>query len=363
MGLAGLAGFVLAQETEYTVVGTSMYQNIKYYPTNCYNTNTGAHTNEFWTVNHPSSPSTVNTNPDDKYYADTNGNLVWEGQSDLIVTDQSLEQQKQMQVKLNANAHSQDMNVMVGALQDLSDNALYPCYVTDATESRVDFQNGWVCYRLYTCSTVPHAVSSITVSQEKTTLSVTDMPYENLMAGLLNEVNAAGGELAEIHEYSQIFQDMEGNTLSFTSQVTAVSDMNLFWTVNAAANLKYSFGQSNPAAVSFDDVYAAGTIFGDASFPSSASIVTWVGLDHVFFSKIDFFQTGFSPAPPTAACSNNLFGIGSGAAGILSSAIGVAALLAAPETGGASLALAAGIAAGAAGAASGGLGIASSAAC
>jgi len=78
-------------------------------------------------------------------------------------------------------------------------------------------------------------------------------------------------------------------------------------------------------------------LYGDAHFSQSAAIVSYVGLDHTAWSKINFFQTSFSPAPPSASCANDLLGIAGGAAGALAGILSIAAIAAAPETGGASL--------------------------
>jgi len=53
-------------------------------------------------------------------------------------------------------------------------------------------------------------------------------------------------------------------------------------------------------------------------------------VDHTAWSKINFFQSSFVSAPPSAACANSNLGI-AGATGAL------ADIAAAPETGGASL--------------------------
>jgi hypothetical protein len=234
---------------------------------------------------------------------------------------------------------------------------------TSAGEMQVDFFNGWVCQRLYTCSLVPHTVTSVVISEGKTTMSVTERPYENLMAGLVNQMSSANGQIAQIPNYEQNFVDMEGNTYGFVTEVINNGPYNLFWTIQGATQ-NNQIPNYNPAASAFDEAYSGGTIFGDAQFPQSASIITYVGLDHTAYSKIDFFQSSFSPAPPpTSGCNTAGFSIGSGATGALGAFLGAISVIAAPETGGASLALGAGIAAGVAGAASGGLGIASAAAC
>jgi hypothetical protein len=78
-------------------------------------------------------------------------------------------------------------------------------------------------------------------------------------------------------------------------------------------------------------------LHGDAKYPQSAAIVSYVSLDHTAWSKINFFQSGFAPAPPSAACANSNLGIAAGAAGALAGIISIARIAAAPETGGASL--------------------------
>jgi hypothetical protein len=354
LSLAGIAGLANA---EMTIVGTSTFANTKYFPTNCENSNTGEKTNEFWTYNNPSS--TDYRYPDYKYYVDPTGNLWWEGNSDVYVIDNSLGANDQMQVMLNPNAHSEPAGTLVGALRETKSNTYHPCYVTPPDQMRVDFFNGWVCYRLYTCSRIPHTVTSVVISKDKTTMDVTQNPYENLMYGLINQMNSANGEIALIPTYEQTFTDNEGNSYSFVVQVENNGPFNLFWTIQAATQ-NYPHVNANPAASSFDEAYTNGVIGGDAQFPQSASIITYVGLDHTAYSKIDFFQTSFSPAPPPSPnCDTTGFGVGSGAAGVLSGILGALSVAAAPETGGASLAIAAGVV----GAASGALGIAGSVAC
>ena len=147
---------------------------------------------------------------------------------------------------------------------------------------------------------------------------------------------------------------MEGNTYSYVVQVENNGVLNLYWTVDAVL-------QSNDLSSQIDESYnLQGTIYGDAPFPQSATIVTYVGLDHTAYSKIDIFQSSFSPSPPASpSCNNQGWSISSGAAGVIGSLIGAVAVVAAPETGGISL----GIAAGVLGAGSGALGIVSSTTC
>jgi hypothetical protein len=84
LGLANLACFAAAQET--IIVRTTQYDNIKYYPTNCYNTETGAHTNEFWTYYNPSSAD--NHDRDYKDITDPNSGIYWEGNNNVYVMDE-----------------------------------------------------------------------------------------------------------------------------------------------------------------------------------------------------------------------------------------------------------------------------------
>src|SRR5947207_63204 len=97
LGLASIAGLASAQTIEFTTVGITTFGNIKYYLTNCENSNTGEKTNEFWTYLRPSN--TDYRSPDNKYYADRSGNLWWEGNKNLYVTDNSLGTNDQMQVR------------------------------------------------------------------------------------------------------------------------------------------------------------------------------------------------------------------------------------------------------------------------
>jgi hypothetical protein len=340
LSLAFTASLATAQET--VVVGTTQYDNIKYYPTNCYNTETGTHTNEFWTYYNPSS--TDNHSPDYKDITDPNGDLYWEGNDNVYVTDEN----EQFQVVLNKLAHSKDAGDLVGAIRLSnspvpSENTItYPCYVTPSDQMEVDYGNGIVCYRLYTCSTVPHSVTSTVISSSKTKIEVTQQPCVNLMYGLTSQMNAAGGQIAQIPIYEQTFQDNEANSYSYVAEVVNNGLYNLFWTIQAAT-APYQYINANPAAGAFDTVYAKGVLAGDASFPQSASIITYVGLDHTAYSKVDFDQTSFSPAPPSSACSNEAAGIGSGVLGAISAIIGTFAAAASPETGGWSLAVAAGV--------------------
>jgi len=358
LGLAGIAGLASAvQPLEWVTVGTSNFPNAKFFPTNCENMDTGAKTNEFWTYNAPST--TDNRSPDYKYYADPTGNLWWEGNSDIYVINNSVGNEEQFQDMLDPEAHSKPAGTLVGALRNTQYNFYSPCYVTSSDEMKVDFFNGWVCNRLYTCSLVPHTVTSMIISKETTTMSVTERPYEYLMAGLTNQMNAANGQIAQIIPYEQTFADNEGNSYSYVAQVENIGNYNLFWTVQAAAQ-PYPGLHSNPAASSFDEAYNPNDIiFGDAQFPQSASIITFVGLDHEAYSKIDFFQTSFSPAPPSPGCSVSGFAVGAGATGVVSGLLAALSVAAAPETGGASLAITAGIAS----AGSGVLSIAEAASC
>lgn len=340
---------------ESTTVGSQTFPNTKYYATNCYNSD-GTHTNEFWTYFNPSS--TDPRNPDSKYYSDPNGNLWWEGNGNINVPLDS--SGNQYRVLLSSDAAYQNDAAMVGALQSGDGSVTYPCYRTPQDQQRVDFFNGWVCYRLYVCSTVPHYVTDVAISSQQVTLAVgqdalfSPGPYENLFSGLNGQLSAANGQISLIPEYSQSFTDMEGNTHSYVAQVENNGVYNLYWTVAGAL-------QSQSLGTQIDGAYnTAGTVYGDVQFPQSATIVTYVGLDHAAYSKIDFYQSGFSPAPPAGTnCNTQGFSIGSGAAGIVSGVLGSAAVLAAPETGGISL----GVAAGVFGAASGTLGIVSSVAC
>jgi len=354
--LAATAG--LAQSVEFTTVGTETYGNIKFFPVNCENSNTGQKTNEFWTYNTPSTSDY--RNPDNKYTVDPNGNVWWEGHPEIIVADTEFGNNNQMQVLLNSDAHSQPAGTLVGALRNTEYNFYRPCYVTPPDQMRVDFFNGWVCNRLYTCSTVPHIVTATIISKDQTTLDVTQQPYSNLMYGLTNQMNSANGQIAQIPTYEQTFTDREGNSYSYVAQVSNNGPYNLFWTIQAAAQ-PYPGLHSNPAASAFDEAYnTQGTIFGDAQFPQSASIISYVGLDHEAYSKIDFYQTSLSPAPPsTSNCNTAGFGIAAGTTGVLGGILGAISVAAAPETGGASLVVAAGVL----GASSGALGILQSAAC
>lgn len=360
VGLAAIAGLASAQRVvEYTTVGTSTFANIKFFPTNCQNQYTGQHTNEFWTYLQPST--TANTNPDFKHYADTTGQLTWEGSQNIYVTDDINDR---LQVLLNVNAHSQPATHLVGALYSAQYKSYSPCYVTPPEEMLVDFGNGWVCNRLYTCSPIPHVVTSLIVSKGHITIDVSQGPYETLMHGLMGQLPAASGQIALIPTYEQTFTDNEGNSYNFVVEVTNNGPYNLFWTVQAATQYPpvsiYNQVPTNPAASFFDQVYQNGVMSGDALFPQSAAIVSYVGLDHTAYSKINFFQTSVSPAPATSStCNTQALGVSGGYSGIIAGIIGALAAVVAPETGGISLAIAAGVA----GAASGALGIAQTVAC
>jgi hypothetical protein len=150
---------------------------------------------------------------------------------------------------------------------------------------------------------------------------------------------------------------MASDTLTFVAEVTKNSPYNLFWTVEAATKSTSGSIKYNPFAEYFDEVYdAPRALYGDAKYPQSAAIVSYVGLDHTAWSKINFFQSGFAPAPPSAACANSNVGIVAGAAGAL------AGIAAARETGGASL-VALGVGGAALGMTAGGLSIANAIQC
>lgn len=362
IGLATITGLAFTSESissETIVVGADTFMNTKFFPTNCYNSNTGQHTDEFWTYFNPSN--TDWRYPDDKYYADPNGNLWWEGNENIYLGPVA---GIQYQVQLATNAASQNEGTLVGGLRATNNNNSLPCYKTPEDQKRVDFFNGWVCYRLYVCSTVPHIVTTMVVSSEKVSIEVTQQPYENMMSGLNNQLSRANGQVAQILEYSESFTN-EGNTYTFVAQVENNGNYNLFWMVNALAQISNSIPHVNWPSSEFDEAYNGGdtgvlVIAGDAQFPQSASVVIYVGLDHTAYTKIDFFQSGFSPAPPPGtSCNNQGWSIGSGTAGIIAAIVGAAGVFAAPETGGLSLAVAAGVF----GVASGSLGIVSAVAC
>jgi hypothetical protein len=96
-----------------------------------------------------------------------------------------------MQVKLNSTAHSKPAESLVGSLYQHDTNISYPCYVTPADQNRVDFFNGWVCYRLYTCSPIPHVVTVTVVSGNKVAVNSDQNPYETLMNGLTSQISKA----------------------------------------------------------------------------------------------------------------------------------------------------------------------------
>jgi hypothetical protein len=156
---------------------------------------------------------------------------------------------------------------------------------------------------------------------------------------------------------------MASDTLTFVAEVTKNSLYNLFWTVEAATKSTSGSIKYNPFAEYFDEVYdAPRALYGDAKYPQSAAIVSYVGLDHTAWSKINFFQSGFAPAPPSAACANSNLGIVAGAAGALAGIISIAGIAAARETGGASL-VALGVGGAALGMTAGGLSIANAIQC
>jgi hypothetical protein len=103
-------------------------------------------------------------------------------------------------------------------------------------------------------------------------------------------------------------------------------------------------------------------LYGDAKYPQSAAILSYVGLDHTAWSHIDFFHSDFAPDPPWAACANSNLGIAAGAAGALAGIISVAGIAAAPETGGAFL-VGLGVGGAALGMTAGGLSIANAIQC
>ncbi|KAI8827039.1 uncharacterized protein EV422DRAFT_563120 [Fimicolochytrium jonesii] len=319
---------------------------------------------QFWTYNAPSSQDF--RDPSAKFYADPTGNSFWEGNANVYVTDASTN--ARYQLTLEKLAHSRSAGFMVGSLRNTQqENINLPCYVTPP-DNRVDFFNGWECWRLYTCSNVPHIVTAAVYSSNQVTIQRSEGPYTSLVRGLRNRLEAANQQIGQIAPYEQSFKDKQGNTYSFTAQVQN-NGPNLFWTVDAATKFDESgfpglpdfHYNGNPAANYFETVdVAEGTAFdADANFPQSASVVTYVGLDHQSYSKIDFFQTGFAAAPPpptpnAAACQVKPGNIASGALGILGGFIAAAGILAAPFTAGASLAPAMlGIAAAGTGATSG----------
>jgi len=91
--------------------------------------------------------------------------------------------------------------------------------------------------------------------------------------------------------------------------------------------------------------------------PSKCGHCAYIGLDRTAWSKINFFQNGFAPAPSSTACANSNLGIVAGTAGVLAGLTSIAGIAAAPETGGASL-VALGVGGAALGMTAGGLSIA-----
>jgi len=216
-----------AQTQEFVTVGLTTFGNTKYYPTNCENSKIGEKTNEFWTYLTPSSSDA--RNPDNKFYVYRTGNLWWEGNSNVYVTSNITNRPAdKMQVLLNSEAHSKPAGALVGGLQHTATGVDSPCYVTPADQVRVDFFNGWVCYRLYTCSPIPHIVTTIVVGDNKVLLDCQQSPYESLMRGLVGQISSAGGQIPKMPNYDQTFTDMSGNSLTFVVEVSVNGPYSLF---------------------------------------------------------------------------------------------------------------------------------------
>jgi hypothetical protein len=263
---------------------------------------------------------------------------------------------------------------LIGGFQNETSKSEYPCYVTPAGEERVDFHNGSVCYRLYTCSVIPHIVTSNVISQNKVAIGSVDKighPYNQLMLGLAGRLPGANNQTSLITNYEQQF-DNGVNRTDFVAEIEVNGPQNLFWAVDAILTKKDEVVASNseiPTILSFDGVSTTiptsqlfDGAYNDTEFPQSVMVVTYIGLDHVSYSQIKIYQTGSSIAPSPGCDNSKLNAISAGTA-IASGILAVFAILASPETGGASLAVAAGIFSGAFSIASGGLSVEATKAC
>eukprot|EP00243_Klebsormidium_subtile_P010704 TRINITY_DN57_c0_g1_i3.p1 TRINITY_DN57_c0_g1~~TRINITY_DN57_c0_g1_i3.p1 ORF type:complete len:365 (+),score=92.00 TRINITY_DN57_c0_g1_i3:398-1492(+) len=323
---------------EQVTIGPTPYSYGLFWAVNCYNGAAGKETSEVWSVYNPSSAD--KTQPDSKYYVSTKGTVQWEG-NPVSVTGLGARQDMSGVFNLNKLAHSKADETLVGTLDFAAQNLHLPCY--SFNNDKVDFFNGWVCYRLYACSTVDHIVTDVALSGE--TIPLDMFAFGDLIRG-------ANFQSLVSPNYQGTVGNQEGD--SYIYEVSVGGNAQMDWAIQAITAKAGSIGQG------IVNQYNPNIIGGQLDLPKAVTIVTYVGLRHDKYIKYDIYFTGVAKLnPPSGACAAGLNTAG-GVASVLSGALAVAAVAAAPETGGASL-LAVG--SGVLGAGSGGFSLASTWGC
>jgi len=118
---------------------------------------------------------------------------------------------------------------------------------------------------------------------------------------------------------------------------------NTMWIVQSALSAGYSFNYNIYIIGSEIDSQGAGSVIaGPGNYPSAVLINFYYGRNQQKYIQLRIYQTSYETPPPND-CNNDWLTAGGGIAGIIAGIVSIASVAAAPETGGASLAIAAGM--------------------
>lgn len=309
-------------------IGTSTFDYYELWAVNCYNDDKGIKTSELWRYNDPGRQSLQS--PDRKTYLSGSDTVQWEG-SPVQFNDPD---GTGYTINLVPNAHDMTNDgSLVGGLDVGGAPHTFPCY--SYRSDLVDFWNGWKCYRLYRCNSVPHIVTDIAFGPD--TVNVYNSFYtDRIRDANLQRTNEAP-RMQEIH-------DGYDNTVTFVVEATGYEDQ--------SAIVRGITDNAGQLGASFAEMFWRNIIAERPdNIPNSVAMNFYEGPDFREAAvRYAIYPTSSRP-PPEAGCPQTL-GTAGAALGILAGVIGVA-------TGGAATAVAAAgtVAAGAVSAVGGGLSI------
>jgi hypothetical protein len=231
----------------------------------------------------PTSPQAPQIS-DNSVTVDPEGNTWWEGNPNVKLSPFNF---ISFQLLPHPQSHSKPASSLAGAIQAIfgTETISYPCYVTPEDQKQVDFYNGTVCYRLYTCSTVTHVVANTIISSARVNVTMQSAPYSALGGGMRQNMAAANGQIAQ-STISWQTTHTEGNYITFEASVEMNGPYNLFWTVS---NLDFSIRITNDIGSFYAQNDHDYSDHEDVEIPQSASVVACVGLDHTAYSKISWW--------------------------------------------------------------------------